>query len=217
MSYATDRERILRYNRERQQRIATLTVCVRCNQAPPRPRCETCLDCASRCCDCGIRLHLTGKATGKGARCSICKVKNGTLHSQRRHKHRTALGICTTCAKYPPQPGRLKCEKCLEIGKRYNFDRWRRLRNWIFNHYGNLCVCCGESEPEFLTLDHIANDGAADKRREGIDVYWRIRRTVKQSGQWPVGFQTLCYNCNCSKGKLGVCAHEYRRLRIVNG
>ena len=56
---------------------------------------------------------------------------------------------------------------------------------------------------KFLTIDHINNDGAQHKReRKGIDLYdWIIKHN------FPDIFQTLCYNCNCSKGHYGACPH----------
>lgn len=56
---------------------------------------------------------------------------------------------------------------------------------------------------KFLTIDHINNDGAEHKRsRAGVDLYdWIIKHN------FPDTFQTLCWNCNCAKGKYGSCPH----------
>jgi hypothetical protein len=71
-------------------------------------------------------------------------------------------------------------------------------------------VCCGETEPLFLTLDHI-NGGGNKHRRE-------IKESGKGSGsfyEWlkrngyPPGFQVLCQNCNVGKWRNGgVCPHQ---------
>lgn len=89
--------------------------------------------------------------------------------------------------------------------KRCNENRKRR----IFDHYGWICICCGETEPTFLTIDHI-NGGGSKHLKElggGGKLYgWLIKNN------FPEGFQTLCYNCNCSKGHYGQCVHEKFKL-----
>lgn len=89
-----------------------------------------------------------------------------------------------------------------------------KIRNAVFDHYGWLCKCCNEKRVEFLTIDHINGDGAAHRRKLGGgknraygNIYgWLVRNN------FPEGFQTLCYNCNCSKGRVGYCPHERERL-----
>lgn len=87
--------------------------------------------------------------------------------------------------------------------------RDRARRHEVLNHYSDgtmACKCCAESTNQFLTIDHINNDGAAHRRAtKGHTVGWLIRNKM------PVGFQILCMNCNFAKGKYGVCPHEARR------
>lgn len=86
--------------------------------------------------------------------------------------------------------------------------------------YGRKCACCGESRPDFLTLDHVNNDGA-DRRRElrseggyspktplfGFMYYDHLRRLG-----WPNrGYAVMCFNCNNAKSALGICPHELER------
>jgi hypothetical protein len=73
--------------------------------------------------------------------------------------------------------------------------------------YGGSCVCCGEDSIEFLTLDHINNDGG--RRRKlgeggGSKLYRKLRKLGYPKGE----FQVLCMNCNFSKGSFGYCPHE---------
>lgn len=83
-------------------------------------------------------------------------------------------------------------------------ERYYRKRDLVFGHYGRHCACCGEATPEFLTIDHVNNNGAEHRRTDakGSLYYW----LVKQG--FPSGFQTLCWNCNCAKGKYGYCPHQ---------
>jgi hypothetical protein len=77
------------------------------------------------------------------------------------------------------------------------------------------CVCCGEKQLEFLSLDHIYNDGNVHRKQLGSKAGGGpLYRYLKSQG-FPQGrFQTLCYNCQM--GKLyngGVCPHQ--KLKVV--
>lgn len=88
------------------------------------------------------------------------------------------------------------------------------LRAEVFAAYGgNRCACCGETEPMFLTIDHVENDGAK-MRREGVH-----SRGGTQFYQWlrkngfPPGFQVLCMNCNLGKHRNGgICPHQSSKV-----
>lgn len=91
------------------------------------------------------------------------------------------------------------------------------LRSKIFDHYGWSCRCCGESESEFLTIDHINGGGNQHKisgkmgRGGGRFYSWLIRN------DFPKEFQTLCMNCNFARSKLhngGICPHK-KRLQSI--
>ena len=91
-----------------------------------------------------------------------------------------------------------------EIIKRRNHARRVKQRIQIFTHYGMFCKCCGENHFEFLTVHHI--NGGGNKHRKQIgsgNLYWWI---IKNN--YPKEFQTLCQNCNLSKGAFGYCPHE---------
>lgn len=93
-------------------------------------------------------------------------------------------------------------------------DKTKRLqaicREQVFEAYGGYkCACCGETEPMFLSIDHIDNNGAEERRSglyagSGIGFYQWLRK----SG-FPPGYQVLCMNCNTGKHKNGgVCPHH---------
>jgi hypothetical protein len=78
----------------------------------------------------------------------------------------------------------------------------------VLSRYGVLggCVCCGEKQINFLTIDHVKDNGSED-REAGL--FGRILyRRLKKLG-FPEGYQTLCFNCNWGKrlGK-GFCPHH---------
>ena len=81
----------------------------------------------------------------------------------------------------------------------------------VINHYtiGKLvCACCGESY-YFLTVDHIDGLGEQHRREIGAQgsnsIYIYLRR-----GNFPPGFQILCYNCNFARHYFGgICPHQF--------
>jgi len=95
-----------------------------------------------------------------------------------------------------------------EVNRASHVDERRRMRKEVFDHYGGKCVCCGESNQWFFTIDHVNNDGADHRRVLGRNMLGhKFYRWLRRNG-YPEGFQVLCFNCNCAKGFWGVCPHE---------
>lgn len=101
--------------------------------------------------------------------------------------------------------------KVLAMNNASEAIRRKRDRNHAFAAYGGYkCVCCGETEPLFLSLDHIENDGAAFRRgafgkrtAAGVHTY----RWLKRNG-YPKVVQVMCMNCQHGKRmNKGVCPH----------
>jgi hypothetical protein len=86
--------------------------------------------------------------------------------------------------------------------------RAKQLRQRVLDAYGNRCMCCGETTPEFLGIDHVNNDGGAHRRE--LKGYGRsINRWLSMNGFPQDGrFQLLCHNCNMAKGAYGSCPHQ---------
>jgi hypothetical protein len=77
------------------------------------------------------------------------------------------------------------------------------------------CACCGETELQFLTLDHIDNDGARFRRKTfgrstaaGYTTYsWLLKNGFPQN----LNLQVLCANCQHGKRmNNGICPHQVR-------
>ena len=91
--------------------------------------------------------------------------------------------------------------------------QWQRarekLRLLVLNYYSNnslSCKGCGINDVDVLTLDHIANDGAEQRKHlKGADGF-NFYRWLKRNG-FPKGYQVLCWNCNHKK--------ELERVRNV--
>lgn len=77
----------------------------------------------------------------------------------------------------------------------------------VLVHYSKsdkpFCECCGDSNLEFLALDH--KDGGGTKHRQEVGKHmfaWAIKNN------YPPMFRVLCHNCNISIGLYGYCPHQ---------
>lgn len=126
---------------------------------------------------------------------------------------------CRKCgAKKSTQHYRKNREKKLQEAKAYrlrNAEKLRRvdkvkrdrIRAECLIAYGSCCSCCGETEPEFLTLEHINRDGAAHREKVGQWVYGDLKRRG-----WPNdGYTLLCWNCNCATKDGKLCPHVRKK------
>jgi hypothetical protein len=173
-------------------------------------------------CDaCMKRKRQRYQARIKKRQCKLCsnpatpgKRLCDTCRENRKQQRLThiANGLCAECGKEATEAGRKLCPGCLVNGKLKDKKKRDRLRDLVFAAYGGYCcVCCGETEPLFLHIDHINNDGARHRREilggkksSGQSVY----RWLRVNG-FPPGFQVLCANCNLGKHRNGgVCPHQ---------
>jgi hypothetical protein len=97
-----------------------------------------------------------------------------------------------------------------------NRRNYLELRNAIFDAYGRKCVCCNESVPEFLSIDHINGGGNQERLKAGRGV--RLWRILRKRG-FPPGYRTLCYNCNNAIAYYKICPHALsaQAVPISNG
>lgn len=106
-------------------------------------------------------------------------------------------------------------------------EYFQRLRTALFQFYGPWCNCCGETQREFLALDHVHNDGNLErKNRWNFETQPETSRSAgKRSrrnsqlireilrGERPKeNYQILCHNCNMAKSFYGACPHTKMSL-----
>jgi len=140
--------------------------------------------------------------------------------------------VCNKCGKAKdaksfvadskrPNGRRPTCKTChhsttrnwYKLNPTWQIERRANLRAETLDAYGNRCNCCGESTPEFLSVDHINNDGAAHRREAKLSGGSRFYEWLKKHGFPKDRFQLLCYNCNFAKGRYGECPHvKIRKL-----
>ena len=132
-------------------------------------------------------------------------VKNGTLSSCGCTWHKSRLTDTERLERKQQivnyqKEYRRKNKTKLTAGKR---NAARSAREEGIKHYGGKCVCCGEANEAFLTMEHINGRDKTKRRITGqkawLDAKWN---------NWPTDITLLCYNCNCAKGVFGECPHK---------
>ncbi|SRR6266581_2188188 len=165
------------------------------------------------------RCHVCGILyAGPYSKCNGCRDKE-----KARYQAKKTANICPKC-KGPSTIG-IICDICKYTDKILRLmslgrgtpehkeadlarikERGRTLRFQILKGYGEKCICCSETEPIFLDLDHVHNNGAEERKttRKGYVLYaWVIQNN------FPSDYQLLCKNCNWGKYiNKGVCPHQ---------
>lgn len=110
-----------------------------------------------------------------------------------------------------------RCKRCQnDKTNKWRADRVRKLRKEVIEHYGGKCACCGETMFEFLSIDHVNNNGAHHRNVDGVKGD-RILRYIRDNN-YPKDFQVLCRNCNWGKFvNGGVCPHKRRAQSTAGG
>lgn len=154
----------------------------------------------------GLCTHC-GQYAADGALqlCARCR-EAGRVHTERRVQELKVTKICTLCRKSKAQDGFQRCEGCRFKLMEVN----RQIKEKLILGYGGRCNCCGETRFEFLTLDHVNNDGKQERQLRGQQIY---KRLIKEG--FPTGYQILCYNCNCAKGIYGICPHLWAETEMI--
>jgi hypothetical protein len=138
---------------------------------------------------------------------SWCKECRGRSHLEWRKKNLEANKEKKKQYYYENRTRILSQRNVARNGARY----LARLRQEVYNHYGNKCYCCGLDDPRFLTVEHLSNDGCTVKHKGGK----RVSGTTMYKGiienGFPVDIALACYNCNCGRskhGQGGICPHR---------
>ena len=159
----------------------------------------------------------------KGPTCSECLIKRRNYYLKRK-EDRLSKGLCYYCGEVSvgSSDGKLRCDKCgqkikIHTDKRRSNskekerlkskERYKLLKQECYEAYGNKCECCGETEPAFLSFDHIHNDGA--EHRKTVSSGATFFRFLKKQGFPKDNYRILCHNCNLGRQlNGGVCPHQ---------
>lgn len=155
-------------------------------------------------------LCVCGKFPRPGKRtCADCGTMQSRFACEQTRRWASA-GLCRRCGEQPVE-GRTCCEPCLKYQAEFNRSWRTKLKAEVIAGYGGKCVCCGETTYEFLTFDHVNNDGAAHRKEIGNGTEKIMRWII--ANDYPDSIAVRCWNCNCAREYFGVCPHEAARLR----
>lgn len=100
-------------------------------------------------------------------------------------------------------PERVRQNRCMKC---YSRRERAKMKLDFLDALGATCICCGEADFRFLTLDHVQNDG--NKHREDFKCH-QIYRQARKEGYPVAKYQVLCFNCNMGKSTNGgICPHQ---------
>lgn len=146
------------------------------------------------------------KRDGLATMCKDCRYKG---NQEWRAKHREELAAKKRQHYHENREQILRSRHLSRNHARYI----NRLKQEVFNHYGNKCYCCDLRDPRFLTIEHLNNDGytvkyksGKGKRLAGTGLY----RHIIDAG-FPSDITLACFNCNCARaywGRGGECPHK---------
>jgi hypothetical protein len=163
-------------------------VCTRCRQAKP------------------FSAYTEDRKTWSGLspHCRVCRkaVRQDPYVRERDNASRAIRRAERDALKHPRvgKPRKPYPSKRVYFGLSHKEARRR-----VLVEYGGRCNCCGETEPAFLCIDHIHNDGKEHRKEVGNSM---VYRWLLRNGCPKDRFQLLCYNCNMTKEFYGECPHQ---------
>jgi len=160
-------------------------------------------------------MSMNGRVPSDKRICVVCH-KEKTLsefksraYKDRRHYNNTCLDCYHTKmnkyyeknkhvwkAKWKENP-----EHHLMLMKKY----FAKLKVETLTAYGGKCVCCGEKEFRFLTIEHSRHDGTEHRKRVGQQIYKDLRKRWYPKDE---GITVLCWNCNMATRYGEECPHQ---------
>jgi hypothetical protein len=169
-----------------------------------------------RCPSCGEIKPLSeyytrrsGKLAGKPiVYCKVCKSKKDFEYRYADPERARAQVRKSKHAHY---------ERVIEYGKLYHVQhretrhaaakkRLEKARKEMLDFFGHDCEICGENLVEFLTVDHIAGNGAGvtDRKAGKAPGWYGIWNECNKAG-WTDSlydiYRILCFNCNCARDR----------------
>jgi len=152
-------------------------------------------------------IVYTKNTRGKNYRQHTCKICANKEHAERMRKARA-----NNAEKYRNHQKEHR-NRHLKKVRRQQKESKQRLKLLCMEAYGGpVCVCCGETCMDMLNIDHINEDGSYHRKNlnkhgnAGCSTYHWLK-----ANDFPDGFQVLCYNCNISKHRNGICSHQLNK------
>lgn len=153
--------------------------------------------------DCFSPRKETG---GYFSRCKMCRRsvwnENSVEFNQARRNHYSNKEKLRNRSSVYAKNYRIKHKERLNKELR---EKWRKIRYDVLQKYGAKCVCCEETNLEFLVIDHVLVNGAKERKELGgtTGVYKKILKT-----EISPEYRVLCHNCNSAMYFYGYCPHQ---------
>lgn len=145
----------------------------------------------------------SGGSGGRRYKCTVCRDAWYKAYYEANKERQLAKAN----AKYHAMKGTPEWVEGRQVKNSRQLARLRRQREEVYAGYGGKCSCCGESNPLFLTIDHVNSDGAEERRLTNRNTARQHRVILKEN--FPVRYQLLCFNCNCGRHRNGgICPHQ---------
>lgn len=157
-------------------------------------------------------FHKSSKnKDGRRGECKVCNALRSNDWRARNPERARAISLAShrRCKAKRASATKAYYRKNATALKAKEMERQRKLKEAAFAAYGGYkCRCCGETQREFLCLDHVANDGSTHRKQVGPK---SLYLWLRDNGYPPI-LQVLCYNCNQGKQlNGGVCPHQTAR------
>lgn len=117
----------------------------------------------------------------------------------------------------PKVPGKAKCQEHLDQDRVRRAETRLRIRQEVIAHYGGECAYCSNDELIFLTIDHIEGGGNTHRKEtKEPNICVLLYDQNRRDGDYPLGFQVLCWSCNSAKHFHGEEAVRVAIARLKN-
>lgn len=145
--------------------------------------------------------------------CEKCREHRSAYHTNRFKTdsdfRERMLENSTRWQKENPQRTR-------EISSKSKQSRHLACKLEAIAHYGGECACCGESNYQFLTLDHSLGNGKkhreellGDGRAAGSAFTFKLKSLGFPEVE---GLRVMCFNCHFATDLWGGCPHNEKAL-----
>jgi len=118
-------------------------------------------------------------------------IRPTTQQRKNWQQSQRAKGLCRSCTS-PVSIGPL-CEHHAKLDRDRTKKKAQAKKEQIIAHYGGVCAWpeCGVKDLDMLSLDHVNDDGAEDRKQFGLGT--RFYRYVVKQG-FPDRYRVLCMN-----------------------
>jgi hypothetical protein len=88
-----------------------------------------------------------------------------------------------------------------------------KAKKLVYDALGYACVCCGEENQAFLTIDHINGTGKEHRRIIGRTPQ-ALYEAIRKEGFPKEKYRVLCMNCNWATRFGQICPHQEARQAL---